>query len=356
MPTHPSAPTIRPVEYRPEFEHLEDDEAQTAQELLATLRKIQRKVSEDEGHAFRSVHAKSHGVLRGRLTVRSDLAAPFAHGVFRPGATYDVQMRLSTTPGDLLDDRVSTPRGLAVKLLKVTGPRTPGNEERTDQDFLLVNGPVFSAPNARRFLKNLKLLAATTDVLPGGKRALSAALRGFEATIEAFGGESETIKALGGQPLTHPLGERYFTQVPMLYGPYIAKLSIVPLSPQMVALAGHKLDLGDQPNGLREAVADYFRRNDAAWEVRAQLCTDIERMPIEDASVSWPEELSPHVPVARIVAPAQHTWDDTARRLNDELFFDPWHSIADHRPLGSIMRVRRGAYRSSAEFRLVDSQ
>jgi hypothetical protein len=31
--------------------------------------------------------------------------------------------------------------------------------------------------------------------------------------------------------------------------------------------------------------------------------------------------------------------------------FSPWHGLAAHRPLGSIMRMRKAAYEMSAEFR-----
>lgn len=36
--------------------------------------------------------------------------------------------------------------------------------------------------------------------------------------------------------------------------------------------------------GLREAVSEFFARQDGVWEVRAQLATDAEKMPVEDAS------------------------------------------------------------------------
>lgn len=38
-------------------------------------------------------------------------------------------MRFSTNPGDMLDDKVSTPRGLAIKLIGVEGARLPGSPE-----------------------------------------------------------------------------------------------------------------------------------------------------------------------------------------------------------------------------------
>jgi hypothetical protein len=37
--------------------------------------------------------------------------------------------------------------------------------------------------------------------------------------------------------------------------------------------------------------------------------------------------------------------------LDDGLSFNPWHGLAEHRPLGSVNRVRRAAYESSATFR-----
>lgn len=344
-------PRIVPRTYTPECEFQEEDEAQTSAELLEALRGIREKVAADEGHAFRSVHAKSHGILHGRMEVPA-LPPVLAQGLFARPGSYPVVMRLSSTPGDLLDDAVSTPRGLAIQVGEVHGvPLEPADCSRC-QDFLMVNGRVFSASTARRFLKSLKLLAATTDKSPAAKALLSAALRGLEAVVEKAGGESSTLKALGGHPATHPLGERYFTQVPMLFGPYMAKFSLVPVSPELQALHDAPLQLSNRPQALRDAVAAHFTQAGGAWELRAQLCVDLARMPVEDASVEWPEELSPFITVARISAPAQASWNEaTSPAEENALAFSPWHGLAEHRPLGSIMRVRRRAYAAGAQFR-----
>jgi len=341
-----------PLRFQPHFEQPEDDEAETGRELVETMRKISEKVHADEGHAYRSVHAKSHGLLEGTLTVLDGLPEALAQGVFARPGRFPVVMRLSTVPGDLLDDSVSTPRGVALKVIGVDGERAVAGDTATTQDFLMVNGPVFAAPTAKRFLANLKLPAATTDKAPGLKRVLSATLRGVESLVEKAGGHSATLVALGGQPPVHILGETFFTQVPMRHGPYIAKLSLAPVSPGLVALTGAKIDLGEQPNALREAVRRHFASEGGEWELRVQLCTDLERMPIEDASVEWPEALSPHQPVARITVPPQEAWSE-ARSLavDDGMAFSPWHALAAHRPLGSIMRVRRAAYEMAARFR-----
>jgi hypothetical protein len=349
----PSSAAMLPLIYEPAFEVPEEDEAKTLAELLHALRHISEVTLEDSGHATRSVHAKSHGLLRGELRVLDNLPPILSYGIFAKPASYPVVMRLSTVPGDMLDDSVSTPRGLAVKVVGVEGERLDGSADDVTQDFVLVNcGPTFSTAGAKDFLKGLKLLAPTTNKAPGLKKALSAVLRGTEKVIEALGGESATIIGMGGHPETHILGETFFSKTPILFGPYMAKICIAPVSRQLTELAGAALNVNGKPNGLREAVVDFFKTNVAEWEVRVQLCTDLTRMPIEDASVPWPEDLSPYLPVARIVAQPQIAWsEELSNAIDDHMSFSPWHGITAHLPIGSIMRVRKAAYEMSSKFR-----
>ena len=346
-----TAPHVTPLRYTPSVEVPEEDEQETIQQLIETMTKIQQKTYEDGGHAIRSVHAKSHGLLEATLIV-PDLPPHLAQGLFAKPGSYPVVMRYSAIPGDLLDDAVSAPRGLSIKIKGVEGARLPGSEGATTQDFVMVNGPVFSAPTAKKFLGTLKLLAATTDKSPGLKKALSTALQGVEKVVEALGGESATLKALGGHPETNVLGETYYTQAPLLHGDYMAKFSIAPTSAGLTALTDAKVDLEDKPDGLRGAVVDFFSTHGGEWEVRVQLCTDLDKMPIEDASVEWPEDESPYVAVARLVAEPQPAWTEARSAVvDDKLAFSPWHGIAAHRPIGSVMRSRKPAYEMSKRFR-----
>lgn len=347
-----------PLPYEPRYEFEEEGEQETRAQLLHTLHGISDTTYKDSGHATRSVHAKSHGLLRARLHVLDNLAPELAQGLFSAPAAYDVVMRISTIPGDMLDDKVSVPRGMAVKVLGVPGAQLSsldaddGTAPASTQDFVLVNGPAFLAPSAKKFLGSLKLLASTTDKAPRLKQALSTVLQGAEKALEAVGGESGTLKSLGGHPETHVLGETYYSQAPILYGAYMAKVALVPVSPEMAALTGAHVDLDGKPNGLRDAVVAFFARHAATWEVRIQLCRDIATMPLEDSSVVWPEEDSPYLPVARITALPQAGWSESlSRAVDDGMAFSPWHGVLAHRPLGSIMRVRKAAYAMSARFR-----
>ena len=349
----PASPASRPdpLPYHDDHEVREQNEDEVGAEIVQTLLTISDTTFHDSGLGLRSVHAKCHGLLHGELEVL-DLALPHAQGLFARPRRYPAVIRLSTTPGDLLDDRVSTPRGFALKVLGVEGPRLPGSEGATTQDFLFVNGPAFPSSSAREFLSSLKLLAATTDKAPLLKRAVSAVARGTEKVVEALGGESATLKGLGGQPETNILGETFFSQVPFLHGLYMAKWSVAPLSPQLQALAGAPVDLSGHPDGLRDAVVAHFASEGGVWALRVQLCTDLDAMPIEDATVPWPEDLSPWVTVGHLHVPPQPAWDEVrATELDDGLAFAPWHGLAAHRPLGSINRVRRDAYHHSAAVR-----
>ena len=345
-----------PIRYTPDVEQPEADEAETAKGIVAQMRKIGETVFKDSGHAERGVHAKSHGLLRGEMEVLPDLPPTLAQGLFAKPGTYPVVMRLSTNPGDILDDSISTPRGLGLKIGGVTGEKLPDAVGDT-QDFVMANAPAFAAANAKKFLGNLKLLAATTDTPQGLKKALSAVLRGTEAVVETFGGKSTTLISLGGHPETHILGETFYSQVPLRYGDYIAKVAVAPASPALQELSGAHLNVNGKPNGLRDAVNGFFADHDAVWELRVQLNTGLDTMPIEDASVVWPESESPYVPVARITVRRQEGWNATKHdAIDDRMAFSPWHGLMAHQPLGSIMRVRKSAYEASKAFRASANQ
>jgi hypothetical protein len=340
-----------PLLYDSATESRPANESEVEAEIAGTLHKISQTTLKP-GNALRSLHAKSHGLLYGTLTAAAGLPATLAQGLFATAGIYPVIIRLSTVPGDLLDDSISTPRGMAVKVVGVAGERVAGSEGDATQDFVLVNGPAFSAPDAAGFLKSLKLLEPTTNKLEHVKKITSAVARGAEAVLEAAGSKSVTLTSLGGQPETHILGETFYSQTPILYGKYIAKIGVFPVSPELTALTKLPLTNNGEPNMLRNVVVDFCLKNSATWEVRVQLCTNRQTMPIEDASVAWPEEESPYLTVATITTAAQDPWTvDKIAAIDQGLAFSPWHALAAHRPLGSVNRARKMAYEMSARFR-----
>ena len=195
---------------------------------------------------------------------------------------------------------------------------------------MLVVGPAFSAATPKQFLGNLKMLAKTTDRAEGAKKAISALFRVAESALEMVGGESATLKTLGGIAPVHPLGQTYFSQTPFRYGDHIAKFQLVPVS-GIKDLEKSTIDADGRPDAIRDEMNETLIEDGGTWELRVQLNTDLEKMPIEDASVAWEKGVSEHA--------------------EDALSFSPWHGIAAHRPLGGVNRVRKATYKASADYR-----
>jgi hypothetical protein len=83
------------------------------------------------------------------------------------------------------------------------------------------------------------------------------------------------------------------------------------------------------------------------FDLQVQLCTDLTAMPVNDATVEWPEKLSPFVTVGRVHLPCQDISRPENFEKGDALAFNQWRVTSDHRPLGEIMDVRR-VYTTSA--------
>jgi len=79
-------------------------------------------------------------------------------------------------------------------------------------------------------------------------------------------------------------------------------------------------------------------------------------MPIEDPGITWEEALSPFRKVARLTIPSQ-VFDTLERReFGDNLSFNPWRCLHEHRPLGGISRARRQVYDALSMFRHDNNQ
>jgi hypothetical protein len=344
--------TVTYLRYTDRIEQPQPNEEELVTAILASMRRVNQRVNARHRHGLRDAHAKSHGILRGELIVRSDLSEHLAQGMFHRAARYPVIVRLSTAPGDLLSDRVPAPRGMAIKVLGVDGSKLLTSDHSRNQDFLLVNHPVIPFGDVKTYLHAQQLLEKTD----GSPEAI------LRIAFEAARGASELLRAAHlavpaaieavGVPNHHILGETFHSMAALRYGDYVAKLSAAPLSESVRALTGQAIASEHQDSALRELVVEHFKTRGAEYELRAQLCTDLGEMPVEDAAIEWPEHKSPHQPIATLVLPAQPAYSDERRIYGDDvLSYSPWRGLVEHRPLGSIMRIRRTAYEQSSKHR-----
>jgi hypothetical protein len=91
-------------------------------------------------------------------------------------------------------------------------------------------------------------------------------------------------------------------------------------------------------------MARTLAESDVWFDLLVQMQTDPHRMPIENAGVEWPEQLSPYVKVARLRLPSQRFDSPSQLAFAGRLSYNPWHSLPDHRPLGNQNRARRTIY------------
>lgn len=104
-------------------------------------------------------------------------------------------------------------------------------------------------------------------------------------------------------------------------------------------------------NYLRENMVRTLDEKDVEFDLMIQLQTDPHHMPIENAAVRWPEKLSPFIPAATVHIPRQ-TFDSEAQfEFAKRLKFNPWHCLADHRPLGNQSRAHLRMYYKLSKFR-----
>ena len=340
----------RYVRYSDAIETPERGESETIDGIIQSMTRESQTVAERDGQTVRASHAKSTGLLKGELQVLDGLPEPLRQGLFATPKRYDVIARLAQGPGEKLSDSVSTHRGMAVKVFGVEGRKLPGHSGDT-QDFVFATGAAFPQSGAAGFLTAIKSLEKGSGQPEAVKQAVSATSRVTNAVVNALGGDSPTF-GFFGHAKRSPLADAYFSQAALRYGGYVAKMGIFPVSPDLVALIDQTLDTSADPDAFRHAVVEHFRTKGAEFELRVQLCTDLERMPVENASTPWPEDESPYVPVAKLNFPAQDAYSPARERYFDEaLSFQPAHSLDAFRPLGSLMRARLATYQALSAYR-----
>lgn len=310
-------------------EQIRGDEQQQFDAFAAALTGIQQKMSERFG-AGRAFHRKAVAGLRGSLEIPADLPAHAQQGLFAKPGRYDVLVRLSNGSVRIQKNAEPDIRGFALSILGVEGESALGGPAKT-QDFLLINREVFGFTDLRLFV-DLAIAASKGPLSVVGL---------FIRTYGFFRGLREVRQLLGSlrRPFSGFLTEPFFSAVPVAWGPYAARLRLLPAGP---ARPTPEADLRDE----------VFARlaSPSVHALQAQFFLDEARTPIEDGGRNWDEAAAPYETVATLTL-APQTPDDALAAKIDADGFDPWHALAVHRPLGHVMRARKVAYFASQKSR-----
>ncbi|QDU29336.1 Catalase [Anatilimnocola aggregata] len=345
----------RPLVWTEAVESVPADEAADIQQVLAAMRKVLEHGYQQSGQLRRDVHVKSHGCALGTLQVLPNLPAELAQGIFSREQTFEAVVRFSNAASQPQPDYVPDGRGLALKVLGVNGESLlpEGNNLATGgtatQDFVMVNHPVFIARNVKDFLRIEQTLADTAD---NKLETLKGALTGGDWNpLNWHWREALTAAQIVGKLPAHPASLTYFSMAPIRYGDYIAKYRARSAGEVAGTILALMNQLGQQADAFRVMLKETLRSQHILFEFQVQLCTSAERMPIEDATIEWPESESPYRTVALLLLPRQEIATAEQRVTCDQLSFNVWHAIRAHQPLGGINRLRREAYPLSAAWR-----
>jgi hypothetical protein len=289
------------------------------------------------GYFERGGNTKTHGIVRGEVTVRDYLPEHMRRGIFAEPRTYRAWVRFSG-PGPYITPDIDDVgfMSMSIKLMGVPGPKLLEDEQHT-QDLLGVSTPTFVTPdtraNARLQYWSLRNAAVFYFVDPRDSHVLDS-----------------IMQLLWTKTQTSPLESQYFSCVPYLLGEGQAmqyafssrrkKRSRVPRLPRR-----------PPDNYLREAMVRTLAEEDVEFDITLQVQSDPHKMPIENNAVLWPTGLSPRVPAAVLRIPKQ-TFDSPAQLdFARVLTYNPWHCIPEHRPLGNQSRARKRMYSELARLR-----
>jgi hypothetical protein len=328
---------LRHLHRNPETQLCQEIPSAGEAELAAAIALEMEKFTTREYHgriAERAGNTKTYGVVRAEFEVLPDLPAQFRKGFFAQPQRYPAWIRFSgpgpLSPPDVADAGILS---IGIKVMGVPGEKLLDDEKWT-QDFLGISSPTFTTPNATENIKLQRQIYVRTPVFyflnPLDSHLLDMVMQGLYARMN-----------------TSPLEVRYWSCVPYLCGEGVAvKYSIQPAS-------GHKTRIPWNPpaNWLQQSMAITLNHSDVELDFLLQAQTDPHRMPVEDASIEWPERLSPFIRVAKIILPRQ-TFDSPEQlAFARVLSYNPWHTTADHRPLGNQNRARKLIYTHLSKLR-----
>jgi hypothetical protein len=317
-------------------EKIEADEGAFLDSIVSSFQNQMRGLWKP-GKFERGGNTKTHGIVRGEFIVHDNLPEAFRRGIYATQRSYPAWVRFSG-PGPYITPDIDDVgfMSISVKLMDVPGPKLLEDEKFT-QDMFGVSPPTFVTPDTRA---NAKL-----QIQSGQNAQILYFVNFHDSHVLDL-----IMQGLWIKTQSSPFEAAYFSDVPYLMGEGQAmEYSFWPKST-------HKTRIPDLPfrppdNYLRDAMVASLASGDVEFDVRVQMQTDAFLMPIENAGVLWPERLSPRVSVATLRLPRQAFNYPAQLEFARVLSYNPWHSIAEHRPLGNQGRARRRMYAALAELR-----
>ena len=348
------------VRYSPEIETIDPNIDELIAQIIEFWEKLVRESPKTEGtgRAVRGAHAKTLGLVKAEVEILPDVPEAYAQGIYAKPGRHGARIRFSSASNHLgPDGHLGPVLGFAIKIFDVDGAKLLEDEPSCNTfDLVLKNNPTFVANTARHYLVLQEVGNDSAKYLARGKAGfhelLTALLTGkgtFEQSDWAWDEVFAFVKA-AQTPVSNPLLATYWSMAAVRHGDHVAKVRVAPAAESAEHVIHHEVDLTSGPDVFGPTLADELQARAFDFDLQVQLCTDLVAMPVNEATVEWPEKLSPFVTVGRVHLPRQDISPRENSETGDALAFNQWRVTADHRPLGEIMQVRR-IYTASAKVR-----
>lgn len=284
-----------------------------------------RRIREGQCPVRRPVFLRLNGVAHGRFEVLEGLPQALRVGLFAKPGSYPAWVRYSCdVPDDQPDFKATV--GLGIKLFDVPGLKGLAPDEHAPTlDFLLQNHPVFFVRTAQDMCE---------------------AFRDFNAWVRDH---PQTRQVLDDMEKIVPsvLQSELWSVVPYRFGASgYCKYKIVPES----VPAAEEPDYSD-PGYLRKDLRKRLAAGEARFHFMVQRWIADTPAPVDDAMALWDESLMPAERVATLTLPAQDIDARSQTEYGEALSYNPWRTLREHEPLGSIAQARKVVYQASANVR-----
>ena len=278
--------------------------------------------------------AKTIACVSAEFRVHEDIPVELKQGIFALPASYPALLRFANATNR--DDSKKDIRGLSIKVSNIKETETVLWGEPGTQDFLFNSYPALFVATPEDFLSFIR--ARQED------KKLRFFLNPFNPHLKSL-----WIAFKAQKKHLSPLDIRYWSTVPFRLGEtgnQVVKYSLTPCSHFTTTRV-----VGPGENQLRSAIKAHLRQERACFHFGVQLQTDPKTMPIDDASVIWDEKVSPFQTVATITIENQDFDNPHALATCERTSFNPWQSLAAHKPLGRMNEVRKQVYAHAVKLR-----
>ncbi len=320
----------------PGNEYPEKGEEKIAEKIVILLQNQVLRLYPKGKKQLRQIHPKMNGCVKAEFIIENNLPEHLKVGLFKEQKAFPSWIRFSNGDTKPLPDWEKDIRGMAIKIMNVPGKKiVESKKSGGNHDFILMNTKNFVSKKVKHFHRILRVVTTPTNISNLFPKIFSL-LKNVPILARAA---KAKIKC------SHPFEISYFSTVPYRFGDKTraVKYAVIPSDKNKLEYTNTK-----NQDFLRANMAATLLKHNIEFSFFIQFQEDPVEMPVEDPTIVWN---SPLVKVATIRIPKQVFDTPEQNEFGDNLSFNSWHALPEHKPIGNFNRVRKTIYEKMYAFR-----